>query len=241
MDWSIDIILSLITLTFLEIILGVDNLIFISITCSRLPQSQQKTARRLGLLLALVTRLVLLASVLWLIGLTKPLFSILNFAFSGRDIFLILGGLFLLYKSTAEIHTEIEGFEKEKARKKYASFSMVVIQIAILDIVFSLDSVITAVGMTQIFWVMALAICIAIATMIFASEPLSRLVNNLPTIKMLALSFLLLIGTVLIADGFHFHVPREYIYFALSFSVLVESLNLLVARKKNKSRKITKK
>lgn len=237
MEFSLDIFLSLVTLTFLEIILGVDNLVFISILSSRLPPQQQKLGRRVGLLLALFTRLVLLASVLWIVKLTKPLFTVMNIAFSGRDIFLILGGLFLLYKSTGEIHAEFEGGEHVKIRRKAASFFWVVVQIAILDIVFSLDSVITAVGMTQEFWVMALAICIAIATMIFASEPLSRIVANLPTIKMLALSFLLLIGTVLIADGFHFHVPREYIYFALSFSLLVESLNLLLARRRKRKSK----
>ena len=238
MNWHFDILMSLITLTFLEIVLGVDNLIFISISSSRLPQAQQKLARRVGLLLALATRLVLLASVLWLIGLTKPWFSVMNFSFSGRDLFLIGGGLFLLYKSTFEIHDEFEGEEENHAGKKAPSFLWVVVQIAILDIIFSLDSVFTAVGMTQNYWVMASAIIIAVCLMIFASEPLSRLVLRLPTIKMLALSFLLMIGTILIADGFHFHIPREYIYFALSFSVLVETLNLLVAARRKRRRKI---
>lgn len=236
MEWSVisDILISLVTLTFLEIVLGVDNLVFISIISSRLPAHQQKLARRVGLLLALISRLLLLASVLWIIGLTKPLFTVFGSPFSGRDIFLILGGLFLLYKSTFEIHTEFEGENEPKIRKKTAVFGLVVLQIALLDIVFSLDSIFTAVGLTQQFWIMATAIIIAIMTMIFSSEPLSRFVMKHPTIKMLALSFLLLIGTILIADGFGFHVPRGYIYFALSFSVLVETLNLFAARKRKK-------
>lgn len=237
MDFALswDTVISLITLTFLEIVLGVDNLVFISIVSSRLPKKKQKFARRFGLLLALFSRLALLASALWIIGLTKPLFTVMKFAFSGRDLFLIAGGLFLLYKSTFEIHTEIGGHDEiKKLKKAYASFTMVVIQIAVLDIIFSLDSIFTAIGMTQTYWIMALAIIIAIVLMIVASEPLSRIVMKMPTIKMLALSFLLLIGTILIADGFHFHVPRGYVYFALSFSVLVEALNLLVARRRKK-------
>lgn len=238
MEWAIisDTLISLTVLTFLEVVLGVDNLIFISIVCGRLPPHQQKLARRLGLALALITRLICLASVLWLIGLTKPLFTIVDFAFSGRDLFLIAGGLFLLYKSTLEIHTEVQGGEETTIKKKFARFGMVVIQIAILDIVFSLDSIFTAVGLTQKFWIMATAITIAIVLMIVASEPLSRFVQRLPTIKMLALSFLLMIGTMLIADGFHFHVPREYIYFALSFSIVVEVLNTLAARKRKRKK-----
>lgn len=230
-----DTLISLVTLTFLEIILGVDNLIFLSIIAARLPKPQQKHARQIGLLFALFTRLVLLASVLWLIGLTKPVITIWGFALSGRDIVLLLGGLFLLYKSTDEIHAEFTPkIAIKKSTKNSANFFWVVTQIAMLDIIFSLDSVFTAIGMTQKFWVMATAISIAILTMIFASETLSRFIDRYPTIKMLALSFLLLIGTVLIADGLHFHVPRQYIYFALSFSVLVESLNLLIARKRQK-------
>lgn len=236
MDWSFvfEVLLSLLTLTFLEIVLGVDNLIFISIASAKLPLNQQKAARRVGLLLALFTRLLLLASVVWLIGLTKPLLTVFGHGFSGRDLFLIAGGLFLLFKSTQEIHGEFEMADEVKAKAKYAKFSLIVIQIAILDIVFSLDSIFTAVGMTQKFWIMAMAITIAIICMIFASEPLGKFVLSKPTIKMLALSFLILIGTILIADGFGYHVPREYIYFALAFSVGVESLNLLLARKKNK-------
>lgn len=236
MDFHFDLLLSLITLTFLEIVLGVDNLIFISIISNRVVKHRQKAARRVGLALALVMRLLLLASVLWLIGLTKPWFTLFNISFSARDLILIGGGLFLLYKSTFEIHDEFEQLQENPAKMKAKSFFLVIAQIVTLDIIFSLDSVFTAVGMTQIYWVMALAIIIAVSLMIFASEPLSRIVLQLPTIKMLALSFLLLIGTILIADGFHFHVPREYIYFALSFSVMVETLNLLVARKKRRKK-----
>lgn len=236
MEWSAisDIVVSLITLTFLEVVLGVDNLIFISIAVNRLPLSQQKAARRTGLMLALVTRLIFLSLVVWLVSLTQTLFTVWGNAISWRDIFLVLGGLFLLYKGTFEIHTELEGEEEGNTIKKMVSFTWVVIQIAVLDIIFSIDSVFTAVGMTQKFWVMATAITIAIVLMTFASEPLSEFVARKPTIKMLALSFILLIGTVLIADGFNFHIPRAYIYFALSFSVMVEILNSLVAQKRRK-------
>lgn len=234
-----DIAITLLTLTFLEIVLGVDNLVFISIISRRLPKQQQKIARRFGLILALISRLVLLASALWVISLKKPILTIFNFDMSGRDLFLLGGGLFLLYKGTREIHAEYIGEHSEEEKNgNYAGFGAIVTQIAILDIVFSLDSIFTAVGLTQQFWIMAAAIVITIILMIIASEPLSRLIMKLPTIRMLALSFLLLIGTILIADGLHFHVPRQYVYFALAFSVMVESLNLLVAsrRKRHKNR-----
>lgn len=238
MDISIffDSLISLLTLTFLEIVLGVDNLIFLSIMTNRLPTDKRTRARRFGLLLALGTRLLLLASVIWLAKLTTPLLTIGEFSFSGRDIFLILGGLFLIYKSTQEMHAEFSAFEEEisNAPARYANFLLVIIQIAILDIVFSLDSVITAVGLTQNFTIMALAICIAIGAMMFLSEPLSELVFNYPTIKMLALSFLLLVGMMLIADGFAMHIPRGYLYFAIFFSVSVEILNILLSKKKKK-------
>lgn len=234
------LLISLLTLTLLEIILGIDNLVFISILSSRLPKHKQALARRIGLLLALFTRLFLLASALWLTTLTNPLFTVLSFAISGRDIFLIAGGIFLLYKATQEIHTEFEGEDSLEPQHKSARFSLVVTQIAVLDIIFSLDSVLTAVGMTQSFTIMALAITLAIFMMIFASEPISAMINKYPTLKMLALSFLLLIGTVLIADGFHFEIPRGYIYFAISFSVLVEALNHMRIRIR-KRRKTTAK
>lgn len=239
MEWSAisDIAISLITLTFLEVVLGIDNLIFITVAVGRLPLHQQKAARRTGLILALFMRLLFLSLVVWLVSLTRPLFTLWANAISPRDIFLILGGLFLLYKGTAEIHTELEGQEEAARTRKAVSFVWAVLQIVILDIIFSIDSVFTAVGMTQKFWVMAFAIVIAILLMMFASEPLSQFVARKPTIKMLALSFILLIGTILIADGFNFHVPRAYIYFALSFSVMVEILNSLVARKRHRHKR----
>lgn len=232
----LDISLSFITLTLLEVILGIDNLIFLAIISQRLPKDLQKQARRLGLTFAWVTRLLLLASAVWLTKLTQPLIIISAFTFSGRDIFLILGGMFLLTKSTQEIHAELEPPPQASATQfKRSRFGIVVAQIAVLDIIFSLDSVLTAIGLTQRFWLMAITITIAIIAMIFASEPLSRFVHKHPTIKMLALSFLILIGMVLIADGCQFHVPRGYVYFAMGFSIFVEMLNIL-RRKKKKSR-----
>lgn len=235
MHSSIDIILSLVTLTILEVVLGIDNLVFLAIISQKLPKQQQRRARQLGLTLAWVTRLILLASVVWIIKLTTPLFTIFDIPFSGRDLFLLVGGLFLLVKATQEIHDEIEPKDSfiKPTRKQAGQFFSVVIQIAILDIVFSLDSVLTAVGLTDQFWLMATAITIAIIAMVFASEPLSKFIERHPTIKMLALSFLILIGTVLIADGFNFHVPRGYIYFALGFSLAIEFLNILRRRHKH--------
>lgn len=221
-----DIALALSTLTLLEVVLGVDNLVFLAIMTERLPPEQRKSARRFGLTLAWMTRLMLLASAIWLTTLTVPFMTVFDFAFSGRDIFLIVGGLFLLVKATEEIRNLIEPRGMEKAVSKSRRFGVVIVQIALLDIVFSLDSVLTAIGLTQQFWLMATAITIAIMAMIFAAEPLTAFIERHPTIKMLALAFLLLIGTVLIADGMHFHVPRGYIYFAMGFSLLVESLNL---------------
>jgi predicted tellurium resistance membrane protein TerC len=231
----LDISLSLITLTILELVLGIDNLVFLAIISQRLPRPLQAKARKIGLTLAWVTRLILLASAVWLVKLKEPLFTIFTFSFSGRDLFLLFGGLFLLAKSTQEIHSELEPAPKtQKTNVKQATFSMVITQIVLLDIIFSLDSVLTAIGLTDRFWLMATAISIAIIGMVFASEPLSRFVENHPTIKMLALSFLILIGTVLIADGFHFHVPRGYIYFAMGFSLFVEVLNLIYKKRRIK-------
>lgn len=228
MDFFFDIALSLVTLTLLEIVLGIDNLVFLAIVSQRLPQHKQKKARRIGLTLAWVTRLLLLASAVWITKLTQPLFSLFGFSFSGRNLFLMMGGLFLLAKSTQEIHIELDPQPSTNTQpKKTANFGMVVIQIALLDIIFSLDSVLTAIGLTQRFWLMAIAITIAIITMVFASEPLSHFVERHPSIKMLALSFLMLIGTVLLADGFEFHIPRGYIYFAMGFSIFIEFLNML--------------
>lgn len=228
----LDITLSLATLTILEIILGIDNLIFIAIISQKLPQNRQKKARQVGLALAWITRLCLLASVVWITKLTKPLFTIFDFDLSGRDLFLLAGGIFLLIKATQEIHNEMGSAEvtiKTKASGK--QFLFIIIQIALLDIVFSLDSVLTAIGLTDRFWLMALAITFAILTMLFASEPLSRFIKERPSIKMLALSFLILIGMVLIADGLHTHIPRGYIYFAMGFSLFIEALNIIKQKK----------
>lgn len=223
---------SLLTLTALEIVLGVDNLVFIAIVAERLPPAQRQPARRLGLAFALLTRLALLATIAWLAGLTAPVFSVYDHPVSWRDIVLALGGIFLIAKATSEIHGTLEASEKERSiRAGKAAFGMVILQIGILDIVFSLDSVITAVGLVREYWIMATAILIAIVLMMVAAEPLSNFVNRHPTIRMLALAFLVLIGTVLVAEGAGFHLPRGYIYFAMAFSVAVEALNILVRRR----------
>jgi predicted tellurium resistance membrane protein TerC len=239
MDWLIDPQLwtSLLTLTALEIVLGIDNLIFIAILANRLPPHRRDQARKLGLALALVTRLALLASIAWIIGLTAPLFELLGHAVSWRDIILIGGGFFLLYKGTREIHERIEGKEEMRMPSAaQASFAGVIAQITVLDMVFSLDSVVTAVGMANNLWVMAMAIIIAVVIMLGASGPVSGFVNRHPTVKMLALSFLLLIGMTLVADGVGFHIPKGYIYAAISFSVGVEALNQLSARRRSRAR-----
>ncbi len=224
--------LALITLTALEIVLGIDNIIFISILAGKLPAEQQAGARRLGLGLAMLTRVLLLLSLSWMVKLTKPLITAYGLAVSGRDLILIGGGLFLLAKATHEIHAKLEGEEGEKSTKVAASFWSVIVQIGLLDIVFSLDSVITAVGMVQNIRVMVAAVVIAVLVMLLAAGPISTFVDRHPTIKMLALSFLILIGVTLIAEGFHQHIPKGYVYFAMAFSVLVELLNLGSRRKK---------
>lgn len=225
----LDIILSLFSLIILEIVLGIDNLVFLSILTEKLPQSKRKSARRWGLTFAWMTRLALLAAAVWLVQLTKPLISFASYHFSGRDIFLLIGGLFLIVKATQEIRFEVgeSSTETIKTIKKKVSFKGVIIQVALMDIIFSLDSVLTAVGLTTRFWVMALAISCAIIVMVFASEPVSRFIDEHPTMKMLALSFLILVGTVLVADSFSFHIPRGYIYFSMGFALGVEMLNLL--------------
>jgi predicted tellurium resistance membrane protein TerC len=235
MGWLTDpqIWASLVTLTALEIVLGIDNLVFIAIVAGRLPPERQNRARRVGLALALITRLVLLASIVWIIGLTRPVFELFGQPVSWRDIVLIAGGLFLLYKGTREIHQGLEGNRRTPdARIARTSFASVVAQIMLLDLVFSLDSVITAVGMANTLWVMAAAIVVAVAIMLAASKPLGDFVERHPTVKMLALSFLLLIGMTLIADGAGFDVPKGYIYTAIGFSVAVETLNQLAARRR---------
>jgi predicted tellurium resistance membrane protein TerC len=235
MDWLSDpqVWASLFTLTALEIVLGVDNLVFIAILAGRLPRDRRARARRVGLSLALITRLALLGAIAWIIGLTSPVFEVLGRGVSWRDMILIAGGLFLLYKGTREIHLRLEGDGADGARGAgIASFTGVVLQIAALDIVFSLDSVITAVGMANELWVMAAAILAAVAIMLAAAQPLAAFIERRPTVKMLALSFLLLIGMTLIADGAGFHVPKGYIYAAIGFSVAVEALNQLAARRR---------
>jgi predicted tellurium resistance membrane protein TerC len=223
--------IALATLTFLEIVLGVDNIIFISILSGKLPAQQQARARRLGLLAAMLTRVLLLFSLTWIAKLTTPLFSMLGEEISGRDLILIVGGLFLLAKSTYEIHDKLEGEEGHASKKVAASFASVIVQIMLLDIVFSLDSVITAVGMVRELWVMVTAVMVAVGIMMLSAEPISDFVHRHPTVKMLALSFLLLIGLSLIAEGFEHHIPKGYIYFAMGFSVFVEMINLRLRKK----------
>lgn len=222
--------LALMTLTFLEIVLGVDNVIFISILSSKLPGSQQGQARRMGLLFAMVIRILLLLFLVWIIKLTAPLFYILGRPISGRDLILIGGGLFLLAKGTIEIHECLEGEEGHRSARVRPSFTAVIIQIVLLDIVFSLDSVITAVGMADEIAIMVTAVILAVAVMIFSAGPISSFVSRHPTVKVLALSFLLLIGVSLVGDGLGMHIPKGYIYFAMCFSVFVEVINLRVRR-----------
>lgn len=228
MEWLTDpqIWIALLTLTALEVVLGIDNIIFISILAGKLPLGQQARARRLGLGAAMVMRILLLLSIAWIIKLTAPLFVALGQEISGRDLILLIGGLFLLGKATYEIHDNLEGEKGHAAKKVAASFGAVIVQIMLLDIVFSLDSVITAVGMVDEVAVMITAVVVAVAVMMLAAEPISRFVERHPTLKILALSFLLLIGMSLVAESFDRHIPKGYIYFAMGFSVLVEALNL---------------
>jgi predicted tellurium resistance membrane protein TerC len=224
--------IGLLTLTVLEIVLGIDNIIFISILAGKLPARDQKKARTLGLGLAMLTRILLLLSLSWIIGLTRPLFAIAGFEVTGRALILIGGGLFLLAKSTHEIHDQIEGEEEHEKLSVVPSFVAVLVQIALLDVIFSLDSVITAVGMVDQISVMVIAVILAIAVMMIFAGPISSFVHRHATIKMLALGFLLLIGVNLIAEGAGFHIPKGYIYFAMAFAVFVELLNLKIRRRK---------
>jgi predicted tellurium resistance membrane protein TerC len=232
MEWitSPEIWISLLTLTVLEIVLGIDNIIFISILSGKLPAEQQRKARKVGLALALITRVLLLCGLAWVVKLEKPFWEAtvfsLKLAVSGKDLILILGGLFLLAKSTYEIHEKLEGVDGEKTQKMAATFNSVIVQIMLLDIVFSLDSVITAVGMVKQIGVMIAAVVIAMIIMLLFVNQISEFVDRHPTIKMLALSFLILIGCVLVAEGFHQHISKGYIYFAMAFSVGVEMLNI---------------
>lgn len=233
MEWLADpqSWIALLTLTALEIVLGIDNIIFISILAGKLPENQQDRARSIGLLMAMVTRILLLLSLNWIAQLTSPIFQISNFDVSGRDLILLIGGLFLLGKATLEIHDKLEGKAGHDAAKVKASFVGVIAQIMLLDIVFSLDSVITAVGMANEIGVMVTAVVIAVLIMMVASGPISRYIENRPTLKILALSFLLLIGVNLVAEGLHFHIPKGYTYFAMFFSFFVEMLNLRLRSK----------
>jgi predicted tellurium resistance membrane protein TerC len=225
--------LSFLTLTVLEIVLGIDNIIFLSILASRLPKEQQPRARVLGLGFAMLTRIALLFSITWLVGLTEPLFSLalLDQAISGRDLILFGGGLFLLAKSVSEIHGSLEGAEETRQPRAAASFPLVILQIGILDIVFSLDSVFTAVGLAQHVPIMVAAIVIAVLFMMFLAAPINEFIDRHPTIKILALAFLMLVGVALIADAFDVHIPRGYMYFAMAFSVGVEMINIRMRRK----------
>jgi predicted tellurium resistance membrane protein TerC len=227
MEWLV----ALVTLTVLEIVLGIDNIIFISILAGKLPAHQQARARSMGLLAAMVTRILLLLSLSWMIRLTTPFFSLFEHPFSGRDLILLVGGLFLIAKATSEIHGRLEGDEQHGTARVAMSFGAVIAQIMVLDIVFSLDSVITAIGMARALWVMVTAVVLAVGVMLVAAAPISDFVSRHPTVRMLALSFLLLIGFSLVADGFGQHVSKGYIYFAMGFSVFVEMLNLRVRRR----------
>ncbi|GLY51263.1 TerC family protein [Lentzea sp. NBRC 102530] len=234
MEWmtSPELWVAFATLLLLEIVLGIDNVIFISILAGRLPEEQRRKAQVVGLSLALVTRLILLASLAWVIGLTAPLFTVFGQEISGRDLILLLGGLFLLGKATFEIHEQLEGADHAKERK-VVSFAGVIAQILVLDIVFSLDSVITAVGMVDELGIMIAAVVVAMVVMLFSAKAISEFVNRHPTVKMLALSFLLLIGGSLIAEGFDQHIPKGYVYGPIAFSVFVEFLNLRMRARRN--------
>ncbi|WP_103619549.1 TerC family protein [Campylobacter concisus] len=225
--------ISLLTLTGLEIVLGIDNIIFIAILVGKLPQEQRGSGRIVGLGLAMVTRILLLLSLFWIMKLTKPLFTIAEFSISGRDLVLILGGLFLLVKSTLEIHSSVSGESEEykNSKKSHANFLVIVSEIAVLDIVFSLDSVITAVGMAEHIEIMIIAVILAVGVMMIASKGISNFVDNNPTIKILALAFLVLVGMTLVAEGLGFHIPKGYIYFAMAFSLAVESINIYAKKK----------
>ncbi len=228
------------TLAALEIVLGIDNIIFISILVGRLPEHQRNFGRRLGLGLAMVARLALLFSITWVMGLTEPWFTVFGREISGRDVILILGGLFLLAKSTHEIHHSLEGTAEDKHKAVAATLGSVLLQIAILDIVFSLDSVITAVGLVKHVSIMAIAIILAVGVMLLAAKPIGDFVDAHPTIKILALSFLILVGVTLIVEGFDVHVPKGYIYFAMAFSVVVEMLNIRMRKKQTAPVKLYK-
>lgn len=222
------------TLAVLEIVLGIDNIIFLSIITGKLPIARQPAARRVGLALALLMRIALLASIVWITKLTTPIFTMYEHDVSWRDLIMLGGGMFLLFKGTTEVHHMVDSDDEEESDVKAQGFLSVIIQIAVLDLVFSLDSVITAVGMAEHLPIMIAAVVFAIGVMLVASEPVSNFVNNNPSIKMLALSFILLVGMALVADGMHVHIPKGYLYFAIAFSLSVETLNLLVAKRRSR-------
>ena len=240
MDWLTDpqIWASFIALSAMEIVLGIDNVVFISLLVSRLPPERRRIARQIGLSLALVFRVIMLGGIAWIIHLTTPIFSVAGFAFSWRDLILIAGGLFLLVKGTREMHQDIEGEGAEGGANPVAdTMTSAILQIAIIDLVFSVDSIITAVGMADHVEVMIAAVAVAILVMYFASDPVARFIERHPTTKMLALAFLLLIGAALIADGMHFHIPRGYIYFAMAFAAGVEVVNVIALRNRRRAAK----
>ena len=232
MEWINDpaVWASLATLTLLEIILGIDNVIFVSIVANKLPENQRSKARKIGLGLALILRLIFLSMLAWLVGLTEPIFSIVNHAVSWRDLILLSGGLFLVYKASKEIKVTIIGEPENTSGSGAGSFSGIIAQIVVLDLVFSIDSVLTAIGLAEHLFIMITAVVIAMAVMITASKPISEFIYRHPTSKMLALCFLLIVGIVLIADGIDIHIPRTYLYAAIAFSILVEALNLLMKK-----------
>ncbi len=233
---------SFLALSAMEIVLGIDNVVFISVMVQRLPKEQQLMARRIGLSLALIFRIIMLAFIAWFIHMRVPIFTVGEYAFSWRDLILLAGGLFLLFKGTREIHDGIEGEEGEHgANPVVQSLTAAIVQIGIIDLVFSVDSIITAVGMAEHVEVMIAAVAVAIGVMYFASGPVAAFIERHPTTKMLALSFLLLIGAALVADAFHFHIPRGYIYFAMAFSAAVEIINVLAMRKRRKAKATEKK
>jgi predicted tellurium resistance membrane protein TerC len=238
MEWllSPEIWIALLTLTTLEIVLGIDNIVVLAIISNNLPVEQREKARFVGLSLALLMRVGLLFSITWIAGLTQPVFTVYGHDFSGRDLLLLAGGMFLMVKAVREIHDAVEEAGHEGSQRPVTSFANAIAQIVVLDLVFSFDSVITAVGMAREFWVMVAAVIIAVLVMLAASGPIIRFIHAHPTVKMLALSFVLLIGTALVAEGFHFDIPKGYLYFAMAFSVLVESLNVAVARRRKRRR-----
>ncbi|MES2592805.1 MAG: TerC family protein [Bacteroidota bacterium] len=238
--FSIASLISLLTLSVLEVVLGIDNIIFISITADKLPRAQQGKARTVGLMLALIMRVVLLFSISWIVGLKDALFHIGDFGVTGRDLILFSGGVFLLYKTTIELHNKVQGYDEAEIKIKKVSFNSIVMQIVLIDIVFSFDSILTAVGLVSNLVIMILAVVIAMIIMIAFSERVSKFINENPTIKVLALSFLLMIGLVLVMESFHQHVDKKFIYISIAFSLFVEMMNIRMKKKSAKKRDIDK-